>query len=133
MTTSPTTSSDPAAASTVTVLRGLAGAAAGAILGYVAFYFLLKQSLYAMVLPGALVGFCAGAAMQREFKPIGYFCALVALVLGVGLEWRFFPFVADKSLGYFLAHLHQVLPMHLAMIALGAFIAFWFGTGRRRS
>lgn len=114
------------------IVRGVLGAVAGAGLGYAAFYFLLRQNYYAMVLPGALVGFGAALAMQREYRPMGFVSAAVALILSFYLEWRFVPFIADKSLGYFLAHLHQIAPVHLLMIAFGTFLAYWFGVGRSR-
>ena len=119
------TSFDP-----LTVVRGLLGAILGAVLGYFAFRLLIKQGIYAMVLPGALVGIGCGLAMQREFKPLGVVSAVIALVLGVFLEWQFLPFRADKSLSYFLTHLHQVKPFDLLMIALGTAAAYWFGVGR---
>ena len=119
------TSFDP-----LTVVRGLGGAILGAVLGYIAFRLLIQQRIYAMVLPGALVGIGCGLAMQREFKPLGIVSGVIALVLGLFLEWRFLPFIVDKSLGYFLTHLHQVKPFDLLMIALGTMAAYWFGVGR---
>ena len=119
------TSFDP-----LTVVRGLGGAILGAVLGYIAFRLLIRQGIYAMVLPGALVGIGCGLAMQREFKPLGIVSAVIALALGLYLEWRFLPFIVDKSLSYFLTHLHQVKPFDLLMIALGTAAAYWFGVGR---
>ena len=115
---------------TFIIVRGLGGAILGAVLGYIAFRLLIQQGIYAMVLPGALVGIGCGLAMQREFKPLGIVSAMIALALGVFLEWHFLPFIADKSLAYFLAHLHKVAPFNLLMIAVGTVAAYWFGVGR---
>jgi hypothetical protein len=51
----------------------------------------------------------------------------IRLALGFGLfsEWRFSLFVRDESLGYFLSHVHQLRPITLIMLAVGAFIGFW--------
>ena len=49
--------------------------------------------------------------------------------LGVGLftEWNFFPFRDDKSPAYFLKNVTALSPVTLAMIAAGAFFAYWLG------
>jgi len=41
-----------------------------------------------------------------------------------------FPFLKDKSLAYFLAHVHQLRPLTLIMIGVGAVFAYWLGQGR---
>ncbi len=45
---------------------------------------------------------------------------------GLISEWRAFPFVADKSLSYFLLHFYQLKPLTLIMLAIGAVLGFWF-------
>ena len=35
------------------------------------------------------------------------------------MEWNFFPFIADKSLSYFLTNITSVTPVSLVMIAAG--------------
>jgi len=64
----------------------------------------------------------------------GIVCALLALIAGIISEWRWSPFSADNSFGYFITHLQQLRPITLIMIAIGAVFAFWFAaTGRRRA
>ena len=52
---------------------------------------------------------------------------MAALVLGLYTEWSFFPFKDDKSLAYFLKNVTELSPVTLAMIAAGAFFAYWLG------
>jgi hypothetical protein len=52
-------------------------------------------------------------------------CGFLSLALGCFTEWRFAPFVADASFGYFISHMHELRPITLLMIAAGALIGFW--------
>ena len=110
----------------------LLGALVGGALGYLAFFWLAGQGFYALVLPGALLGLGGGLARPRSrFVPV--VCGLMALVLGLIIEWRFAPFTADTSLPYFLSHVHQLKPLTLIVIAVGAAIGFWVPFRRRES
>ena len=118
--------------------RGLAGAAAGGALGHFAFGWLLNSGvlgyrLYAIALPGALLGLGAGLASGRKSVPLGILCAVLAVGLGVLTEWRFLPFVDDKSLSFFLANVNQLTGMTHVMIGLGGLMGLWFGVGRGRA
>ncbi len=111
---------------------GIVGALLGAVLGHFVFGWALRQGFYAMILPGALIGFGASVARcQHLALPI--FCAVLALVVSLLTEWRFRPFVTDKSLAYFLTHVHQLKPVGLAMMAVGTALAFWLPFRFRRS
>ena len=57
---------------------------------------------------------------------------MLALCLGGFTEWKFAPFVKDGSLSYFVAHVHQLKPVTLIMIAMGGAFGVWFGMGRDR-
>jgi hypothetical protein len=107
-----------------TKLLVLIGAMVGAVVGYFGFMWLVHQGFYALVLPGGLVGLGAGL-FRNDSWPLALICGALALILGFFCEWRFAPFIADHSLGYFLAHVSQLRPMTLIMIALGAGIGFW--------
>ena len=73
----------------------------------------------------------SGAALLgTRSNAVGIVAGLSALALGLFIEWQFAPFVADKSLGYFLAHLHQLRTMTIALIVIGALLGFAFGRGR---
>ena len=110
----------------IDVLRGLIGAAVGGAVGYFAFGWLLNQGFYAVALPGVLLGIGAGMLPQRQSIAFSIMCGVAALVLGLLAEWRYVPYIADKSLRYFLEHLPDLQPVTMIMIALGSFAGFWF-------
>jgi hypothetical protein len=112
------------------LMLGLLGAAVGGVLGYVVFFLLVKQGLYAMILPGTLMGMGCAALSGRRSRLLGAACAVAAVVLGIYSEWQFAPFVADKSFMFFLRNLHRMIPLHLLMIVVGAVVAYWIGVGR---
>ena len=102
----------------------LAGALVGGVLGYVLFKWLLGQGYYGLMLPGGLLGMGAGMFKTRT-KAVAVVCGILAIVLGLLVEWNSFPFNADESLGYFFTHFYDLKPATLIMIALGALIGFW--------
>jgi hypothetical protein len=117
-------------------LLAFAGAAAGGVAGYFAFGWLARQGFSALALPGVLIGLGAGRCVPGRSLPLAVTCGISALVLGVFAEWKHFPFLADDSLGYFLAHLLDLRPFTLLMLALGGFAGFWFawrGNGKPHS
>ena len=102
----------------------LLGAALGGLLGYVGFFWIVQQGFYGLILPGGLLGIGAGL-FKGGSRYISVVCGLLALALGCFTEWRFAPFVADDSVGYFVAHMHQLKPITLIMIGAGTLIGFW--------
>jgi len=117
----------------INIGRGCAGAAVGGVIGWLLFFWIARQGFYMLALPGGLLGIGASLATKRASLPLAIVTGIAATVLGVLAEWRFAPFRVDPSLGYFLAHLHQLQPLALIMIALGASVGFWmpFRGGRR--
>jgi hypothetical protein len=111
----------------VSTFLGLIGAVIGGLLGYGAFLWIISQGLYALVLPGALLGLGCGLLARHESRLRGIVCGVAALALGLYSEWHEFPFAADSSFPYFLAHLHHLKPITDLMIALGAFFGYWWG------
>ena len=107
-------------------------ASIGGILGHLAFLWIARQGFYALILPGALLGFGASLFMSTS-KAVHCICGFLALALGLYTEWSFAPFVADKSFPYFLSHAHQLKPITLIMIAVGALLGFWIPRGRVRA
>src|SRR6266436_4312250 len=93
----------------------LIGAVAGGLVGYVGFLWIARQGLYALVLPGGLLGFGASSSPNRS-TAICIVCGMLALALGLLAEWRFAPFIKDGALVYFLTHVHQLKPITLIMI-----------------
>jgi len=108
---------------------GIVGMVAGGVGGYFAFSWLLGFGLYALMLPGALVGLGCGALSRSHSTVLGCIAGAFALVLGIFLEWTFLPFAADESLGFFLTNLHQLTPLTILMIIGGAVLGFVFGKG----
>jgi hypothetical protein len=111
-------------------LLAAVGGIAGGALGYFAFFLVARQGLYALVLPGALLGLGCGYLSGLKSNLLGVICAFAALLLGLFTEWQFAPFVADDSLAFFSTHLHHLKTMTLVLIAIGAFFGYWFGKGR---
>ncbi len=109
---------------------GLIGCLSGGAIGVMAFFMLAQQGLYALALPGALAGLGAGWVSGIQSKLLGVIAGCFALVLGILLEWKFAPFVADGSLQYFVTHLSSLRPATIGMIVMGAVFGVWFGRGR---
>jgi hypothetical protein len=108
-------------------LLGMVGALAGGALGVVIFGWVVSQGFYAPFLIGGLVGLGCLALARHPSWGRGIACAVVAVVLEVVAEWREFPFVADRSFGYFLAHLNDLRPLTMLLMTLGAVLAAWLG------
>lgn len=102
----------------------LLGAIIGGMLGYFVFFWILLQGFYELILPGGLVGLGAGL-FKSKLKIVSAICGLLALTFGIVAEWRFAPFKADDSFGYFVTQLHQLKPMTLIMIVAGTAVGFW--------
>lgn len=107
-------------------------ASVGGILGYLAFFWIVRQGYYGLILPGALLGFGAGLFMSTS-RVVPCLCGFLALALGLYTQWRFATFVPDKSFSYFLSHAHQLRPITLIMIAIGAVLGFWIPWRRVRA
>lgn len=109
---------------------GLIGATVGAFAGYFGYKWGLSQGFDAAVAPGALLGFGFALAARSPRLEFGILCAVLALLFSLYVEWTFWPFVKDDSLGYFLTHLHELKPLKLLMILAGVYLAFSIGKGR---
>lgn len=127
--THPEHSSRNAVQSATSWILGLCGAAVGAAIGVLIFGWLLRHGFHGLAIPGALLGLGFGLASKRQSTAMGVVCGVLALVVGVLAEWRYRPFIDDASLTYFIKNL-TTIPVSLAMILLGAALAFWFGRGR---
>jgi len=112
------------------LLRGIAGGVLGGAIGFFVVRWLARQGMYGMMIPGAMIGLGAALTARGRSVVLGVICALAAVALAIFIEWALFPFVKDKSLSFFLEHLHLLRPMTMIMIGLGAAFAFWLGQGR---
>jgi hypothetical protein len=122
-------SSDP-----LVIVRGIAGALAGGVLGVVVFTLLVRYvGVYAMAIPGALVGLGGGNAARRRSLVLGILCAALAAVAMIISEWWNFPWQKDESLGFFLRNLGQLSTLFWISLLLGGGLAFWFGQGNERT
>ncbi|MGQ0633620.1 MAG: hypothetical protein ACT4QC_03335 [Planctomycetaceae bacterium] len=106
------------------------GAIAGAALGYVVFFWLIRKGYYGLAIPGGLLGLGAGIGRGRGVWP-PVVCGLAALGLGLIVEWRYAPFADDPGFVYFLRHVTDLKPVTLVMIAVGAAVGFWVPFRRR--
>ena len=113
----------------VGLLRGLAGAVVGGAIGYLAFFWLAKQGLYAIVLPGTLVGLGFGALSGRRSLVDGVVCAVLAGLFGLFVDWQFSG--AGSGFAFFVTHAREAPRVKRILIAVGALLAFWFGQGRK--
>ena len=102
----------------------VAGAIVGGVLGYYAFFWVLSQGFYGMILPGGLLGLGAGVAKNKSL-PLAIGCGVAALGLGLFTEWNYRPFNADDSFTYFLTHVFDNPALTLLMISVGGFLGFW--------
>jgi hypothetical protein len=112
---------------------GMGGGVLGGWLGFWLFAWLFRQGFYALALPGTLIGLGCGLAIRRRRLWLAGLCGLGGLGLGIYTEWTFVPFLANTSLAYFLAHLHELRALTLIMIALGGALSFYFALGRKRA
>jgi hypothetical protein len=102
----------------------LLGGLVGGTVGYFLFFWIAGQGFYGLILPGGLLGLGAGVSRATS-RLLPAVCGILALLLGLLTEWRFAPFAADGSLGYFLSHIHQLKPLTLLLIGAGGLIGFW--------
>lgn len=109
----------------VSNMLGLCGAVAGGTIGYFAFFWIVNQGFYALIVPGGLLGIGCGLLARQPSHTRGLVCAVAAVALGFFTEWKFRPFNADESFTYLLQHAHQLQPVTLLMIGLGGLIAYW--------
>jgi membrane protein YqaA with SNARE-associated domain len=109
-----------------TILAAIGGVVGGFV-GYHAFFWVVNQGYYGMMIPGGLLGLGCGMLARHASHVRGAVAGLAGLGLGVFTEWKFAPFRADPGLVYMLTHIHELVPIHLIMIVLGGFFAYWLG------
>jgi hypothetical protein len=130
-----------------TYLLPLLAALVAGILGILATSFLDRYGLYAMILPGGFVAMGATLFPSRSRYILPLACALYALAISLFTEWYNHPFLADpfladtfrtdtfrlfRSFFYFLAHIPNLTPVTLLMIAAGTALAFFLPLSHAR-
>jgi hypothetical protein len=114
------------------IALGLAGAVVGGCIGYYAFFWIARQGFYALVLPPGLLGWAAAICARERSSVLAAICGVAGFALALFTEWQFAPFVADRSLSYFVMHLHELTPITMLMVALGTFASYSLALGRNR-
>ena len=110
-------------------ILSLAGAAIGAVVGYVLFRWALSQGFYAMVVPGACLGLGAHLASPTRSTARGVVLGIAALIYGVLVDCKtnLPPF---DDVRYYFTHLANVGQISLLMIVVGGVVGFWWGRDR---
>lgn len=130
MSTSQTESPIPqsAALDPLVLVRGLAGALAGGVAGYLLFWALARNGMLGYMIPGALLGLGAGWAAKGRSPFLGAICAVLAVGLTLFAAWH----VAFQQFSFpeFLGRLHQLPISRIVLMSLGVLMAYWFGQGR---
>lgn len=111
------------------LVLGLIGAAIGGVVGYFVLFWMLKKGYYALVLPPSLMGLAAGVCARGRSMLLAIVCCIAGLSLALFIEWKLRAFEADRSLLYFLAHVHRVNQVELIMLIVGPIIGFRLALG----
>ena len=114
------------------IALALLAATVGGCVGYFAFFWIVNQGFYAIMLPPALVGLAAGYCTPRRSQPLAIACGIAGLALGLYTEWRFAPFIVDNSLSYFITHVHQLKPITQLMLVIGSLASYYFALRTER-
>ncbi len=110
----------------------LLAAAVGGCVGYFAFFWIVKQGFYGIMLPPMSVGMAAGYCMPKRSQPLAIACGISGLALGLFTEWRFAPFFVDNSFSYFITHVHKLKPITQLMLVIGSLASYYMALGRER-
>ena len=103
-----------------------AGAVGGGLLGVAAFAWMLRFNLYALILPGAMLGAGCGSLSATRSNIRGAICGAAGLLVGMFAEWRSFGRV-DETFGHYVLDIARQPPTTLLMLAVGGAAAFNFG------
>ena len=112
---------------------GAIGALIGSVIGYYIFLWIAGQGFYGLAIPGAFVGVGAGICIRHRSWIFAGGCGVWGALVGIFTEWKFAPFTADQSFGYFIRNLGDLTPITKIMFVIGAALAFWFGLGGIRT
>lgn len=108
---------------------GVVGAVVGGVAGYYAFFWMIRQGFYALIIPAALMGLAGGYAIRGRSVPFALVCGVAGLALALFTEWRFAPFKKDPSLIYFLTHVFQQNAITLLMIGVSPIVSYRLALG----
>jgi hypothetical protein len=118
-------------------MRRLVGGLIGGAVGVGLTFLLLPMGLSLLAAAGGGVAIGAGGPRVPRSLPWTIGVTAAAMAVGVVTAWRTAPFVADPSLGHFLANLAQTnLATKIGLgitLALGLFTGGGSGPARPRS
>src|SRR3954463_8988151 len=92
------------------LLLGVVGAVSGAFVGFWGVGVLAQQGFHAIVLQAGLPGIIGGAIARKRSAGWAIGCGLLGFAAGIATEWKYRPFIANKSLSYFVSHISAVTP-----------------------
>ena len=111
------------------LVLGLIGAAIGGAVGYFILFWMLKKGYYALVLPPSLMGLAAGFCARGRSVLLAILCGIAGLSLALFIEWKLSAFEVDRSLFYFLTHVHRVNQVDLIVLIVGPILGFRLALG----
>lgn len=109
-------------------VRRLVGALAGGLIGFALTWVLGQAGM--MLLAAAGGGVAIGAGSGRLPRSLPWTIGITALALAVAVftAWHFTPFIADPSLGYFIANIGATdMQTKIALGITGALGIFYGG------
>src|SRR5436190_19654178 len=95
---------------------GIAGALAGAALGFWGVDVLARHGFYAIVLPAGLLGIFAGLVSKERSNKWAILYAALGYIAALLTDWRLRPYRVDSSLSYFVQHFDRLhMPIVLVL------------------
>ena len=106
---------------------GVLGGITGGVVGGFICRFLADQGLYAVVIPGALVGLGFGLAAKKGHIVFGLVSGIMGLLAGLMTQWLVYS--NEPSFFKLVAELKDYHVMTFILLGLGTLLAFSFGKG----
>lgn len=112
---------------TARLVRGIFGGIAGGLLGGLACKLLAGQGLYAVAIPGGLVGIGFLLAARHRHIVFGFVSGLLGLLAGLLTQWQVYS--NEPSFFNLVIDLKDYHSATWIMIGLGTIMAFVIGLG----
>ncbi len=106
------------------------GAVIGAGVGVGVAKMAAGAGFYAVIVVGVMAGVGAMVFSKKGGVGVGVLVGVVAICASLWAEWYCFPFLADGSLGYFVAHVGDLKPFSLLLHGVGAVAGGWIAARR---
>ncbi len=112
----------------IDIAISVAGGAAGAVIGYLIFWWLTGHGILAPALPGALLGLGAAYWSRHRSMNRGIACGVAAVAVGLFSYWL----RTSYPLSVFVGNLDKLPKRVWVFVIFGAVMAYWFGQGKNR-